>query len=525
MPDRDSASSLSDLDPGSSPGRHTESILHVRRDDLRSEVRSYADNLKAQILDLFRKHGVKNVGEFESKARAHEIPEAAARELMELEKILAQVVRTNSFEGTPEAAEAREIGEELLKKAIETAEISVLEPILNFDVMIALARARAAAGEDVRDAITRCHTIIENSSQGQRVAADAYFKLVNLERELGLPTQKTLEGLKARVYGMTLAGDGSSARYLIKVARLFGPKHPDFPLCLFEAEKTASDLMSKQRDSGRLVDSPAKSFADAAMLRLHAGLPWQDDIAEAKKYISNQDSAWVVRVQELLACARVEAAVGQDISETMNQALGFAARIMAHDTREGVRAYIDMARTAHQAKLDASPYITVVDDELRNVEKISVGWAVPLYMQYLNLQREMGVATDATHARIQLLLSMVVGEERMQQAIEYAKVLLDVGKDAMPTLVLAHKSNPVVFADQLVRLIGIARLIAEAGRDPRLYFEEAEEIRNNMVNVSDIVHSSVRKWFTLAYARAALRFFKYPYMQQVPAAAEEKKDE
>ncbi|MBI4276311.1 hypothetical protein HY629_00535 [Candidatus Uhrbacteria bacterium] len=70
---------LSDTSPQSS-----EAVLRIHRNDLKPEVRAYADNLREQVRDIWKAHGVKNLDEFEAAARAKTISRAQVKEVHDL---------------------------------------------------------------------------------------------------------------------------------------------------------------------------------------------------------------------------------------------------------------------------------------------------------------------------------------------------------------------------------------------------------------------------------------------------------
>lgn len=71
-------------------------VLGMRKADLRPEVRSLADNLYAQIRNIYDDYGVKNVAELDQKMRDGEIdvPLKEAEKLKELLNMLKQVMKT-----------------------------------------------------------------------------------------------------------------------------------------------------------------------------------------------------------------------------------------------------------------------------------------------------------------------------------------------------------------------------------------------------------------------------------------------
>lgn len=75
-----------------------EAIFSIRRNELKPEVRSYADNLYTQIHEIYKKFGVKNHKEFETAARAGEVP---MEELLNILTITNKLVEVLEKGGLP----------------------------------------------------------------------------------------------------------------------------------------------------------------------------------------------------------------------------------------------------------------------------------------------------------------------------------------------------------------------------------------------------------------------------------------
>lgn len=102
------------LSPRERGGVRGDPILHVRRDDLRPNVREYTDNLRAQVAVVLRDLGVKDIAEYEQLVRERRVPEAKVRAFKELMAQFAEAVKNNTAPETPEDEAEREYHERVV---------------------------------------------------------------------------------------------------------------------------------------------------------------------------------------------------------------------------------------------------------------------------------------------------------------------------------------------------------------------------------------------------------------------------
>ena len=106
-----------------------ERSLAMHRDQLKPEVRKYADNLHAQALRIFEEQGVANLEEFAQKIKSRMI---SSKQAEHLEKLLEELQRTYRSDALPEHLEplpASQLEKSLNLREQYESQVSLLERI------------------------------------------------------------------------------------------------------------------------------------------------------------------------------------------------------------------------------------------------------------------------------------------------------------------------------------------------------------------------------------------------------------
>lgn len=154
----------------------TEAVLGIHRNDLKPEVRAYADNLRDQVREIFRTHNVKTVDEFSAAARVKKIPLEKVREVQVLLGQLARILEKNEIDEPSEFQELRSYAESLSSTYIQSLAFSFIASVeaeCKVDASASLLAARKAANTLPKDTSARIAVDIEFAVASARAGRDA----------------------------------------------------------------------------------------------------------------------------------------------------------------------------------------------------------------------------------------------------------------------------------------------------------------------------------------------------------------
>ncbi|MBI4276459.1 hypothetical protein HY629_01320, partial [Candidatus Uhrbacteria bacterium] len=423
-----------------------EAVLGIHRNDLQPEVRAYADNLREQVRDIWKAHGVRSVDEFEAAARKKKIPLETVREVHALLEALRDTVETGEI---TEQKELYAVGAALVQDARARTR-ALDDPDEQSQLFTTLASIEAAVGGTPDDDIVaakRAIQALDEWQQGVRLR-----DLATAEIAMGRDPEATIDTALEVV------------RYL---------SHEDFVADLYVLRaKAGHDVSVSTLPQFKHNTVLAKTCADIAAAYAAQGKNAVPFVEEAKRLEATfSDINDYASSQLLLSIAKIEMQLGKmkDAKDTAARIPELSMRVaaLAHVVDTQVRAGVDasetiqlMKRAAQEKKskkmgsLRGSLFLDIVRAEARaglpyqgSLEKAKVmaqdgGMTGPfLFRNIASVEQTLGLDPTQTLNRARKAISRLSNaQEEAQEYTHLAKGEGELGRDPGPTLTLARRS-------------------------------------------------------------------------------------